>query len=402
MKKPDGCAGMGNPVNQDTSTVRTNIVQTGVTAKAFKALALLYAASPLNNQLGIKDWEEAAKAGWDAIKTAELYGYALLSAAEYKKNYAGADYTNESFWSWPVGDVRYNHQYPMSIVPWPISGPSGGTANGECPTQNCVDRFETRWGDPLNTQAERDAATALGHYNEQDPYVNRDPRLTIDIIYNQAPGMTGYLDGKAQMWTNSSTSYGELVDPTRGGYTKTGYYNRKRWGGGSIKNQVVVRWSDPNIRFGELYLDYAEAANEAYGPNSAAPGASMSAVDAINFVRTRIGQSPVLPAYTGSTDAFRPRIKNERVVELCFEHNHYFCDIRRWKDAPVAMAGPLIGVKIEKLTAPTAQYPTGFKYTRYPLEAARQSVWKPAMYYIPFDPNLMFKFKDFAPNTQWD
>ncbi len=49
--------------------------------------------------------------------------------------------------------------------------------DGESPTQNIVDRFETMWGDPLNTQADREAAAALGHYNEQDPYSNRDPRF---------------------------------------------------------------------------------------------------------------------------------------------------------------------------------------------------------------------------------
>ena len=55
--------------------------------------------------------------------------------------------------------------------------------------------FETKWGDPLNTQADRDAATALGHYNEQDPYANRDPRFYIDIIYNTAP-IPGYATAK--------------------------------------------------------------------------------------------------------------------------------------------------------------------------------------------------------------
>ena len=67
--------------------------------------------------------------------------------------------------------------------------------SGLCPTQGTVDMWETRWGDPLNTQADRDAATALGHYNEQDPFVNRDPRFYIDIIYNGAT-IPGYETAK--------------------------------------------------------------------------------------------------------------------------------------------------------------------------------------------------------------
>ncbi len=60
----------------------------GVTAKAYKARALLYAASPLNNrQDNIEDWKAAAVASWDAIKVAEQNGYALLTAADYTKNY---------------------------------------------------------------------------------------------------------------------------------------------------------------------------------------------------------------------------------------------------------------------------------------------------------------------------
>jgi hypothetical protein len=153
------------------------------------------------------------------------------------------------------------------------------------------------------------------------------------------------------------------------------------------------------MRLTELYLNYAEAANEAYGPNGMAPDATMSAVQAINFVRARIKQVDVLPQYTASKEIFRERIKNERNVELAYE-GHYYFDIRRWMDAPKAYAGPIIGVQIEKVATST-QYPTGYKYTRYQLEALRQSLWKDAMYYLPFNPEDNFKMKNFVPNEVW-
>ncbi len=92
--------------------------------------------------------------------------------------------------------------------------------------------------------------------------------------------------------------------------------------------------------------------------------------------------APVQAQFTTSKEAFRPRIKNERNVELSLE-GHYYYDIRRWKDAPVTMAGPLMGNMAEKVPV-SAEYPTGFKYTRLPLSDDRQSRWFDAKYYLPF------------------
>jgi hypothetical protein len=376
----------------------------GVAAKAFKARALLYAASPLNNEHGAKDWEEAATANWEAITIAIQNGYALQTAAKYKENYVGAQYTNEQLWGYDYGTWNEGNGNQQGIISSVFTGSVTNTWSGECPTQNFVDKFETKWGEPLNTQAERDAATAAGHYKEQDPYANRDPRFYIDIIYNQATNMVGWQNSKAQIWVDNTpgttTPYGEMVDTRFLGYTRTGYLSRKRWGEQSIKNKASKQITDPIIRLGELYLNYAEAANEAYGPKTAAPIAgAITAEAAINIMRTNIGQPVVLPQFTVSKDAFRPRIKNERNVELCFEGAYYF-DIRRWKDAPVAYAGPLMGVTIEKVPI-TTTYPTGFKYTRMALSADRQSNWKEAMYYLPFNTEDTYKMKNFVANEVW-
>lgn len=377
---------------------------TGVTAKAYKARALLYAASPLNNELGVKDWEEAAKANWEAIQLAEQYGYALLSAEDYKKNYVGSTYTNEQLWAWhygtlpPTGNNVINKKLFNGVF---TNSPTNNS--GINPTQGAVDMYETKWGDPLNTQADRDAATALDHYNEQDPFVNRDPRFYIDIIYNTAP-IPGY--GTAKIYTeviNGVVQGSELIPNTGfAGVTRTGYYLRKYWGGQSIKNPVSVLMSDPMIRLGELYLNYAEAANEAYGPNTPAPGASMTAVDAINKIRGRWSAdelAPVQARFTASTESFRPRVKNERNIELSFE-GHYYFDIRRWMDAPITMAGPLMGNIPEKVPV-SAAYPTGYRYSRKPLSDDRQSRWYDAKYYLPFMTEDYFKMKAFDPGQVW-
>ena len=84
-----------------------------------------------------------------------------------------------------------------------VFGASTGSNSGVCPTQNFVDKYETLNGEPLNTQADRDAATAAGHYNDQDPYTNRDPRLATDIITNQSPDQN-WSSNKAQIYYSVS------------------------------------------------------------------------------------------------------------------------------------------------------------------------------------------------------
>ena len=371
----------------------------GVAAKAMKGRALLYAASPLNNEQGAKDWEAAAVANWEAIKVAERFGYDLLPLADYKKNYIGTTYSNEQLWAWYAGTYAYNNG-SLAALNNGVFGASKTSFSGESPTQNTVDKFETKWGEPLNTAADRQAAIAAGHYKEQDPYANRDPRFYIDIIYNTAP-VPGY--GKAQIYyetVNGAAIYGQLLDQSYSGITKTGYYLRKTWGEQSVNNKTTPQYTDPIIRLGELYLNYAEAANEAYGPNGMAPGAGMTALQALNKIRKRAEMPEVLAAYTASKDALRDRIKNERTIELCFEGSHYYHDIRRWKDAPEVMTGTLIGMDVEKVPVSTT-YPTGFRYTRQPLAATRQVKWKEAMYYLPFNTDDTYKMSKFTPNVVW-
>jgi starch-binding outer membrane protein, SusD/RagB family len=373
----------------------------GVAAKAYKARALLYAASPLNNEKGIEDWKDAAKANWEAIEIAKQYGYELLTFEKYTDNYYGVPYTNEQLWGWYFSGFSLLRD--LSFMNGVFGGDQSGMS-GECPTQNFVDRFETKYGDPLTTQADRDAATAAGVYKEQDPYKNRDPRFYIDIIYNQADGIIGWTNNKAQIWqqtVNGKITYSELRNSAYAGVTQTGYYQRKRWAGQSVNNNFSINYTDPLIRLGELYLNYAEAANEAYGPAGADPSSTMTALQAVNLIRNRVGMPGVQAKFTATAADLRPRIKNERIIELSFE-GHYYHDIRRWKDAPTAYSSILTGVIADKQAAPTTAYPTGFIYTRYSLVSTRQVAWKDFMYYWPFDVNEMYKMKNFEPNPLWN
>lgn len=381
----------------------------GMAALGYKSRALLFRASPLNTDGSATDWSEAAVAAWQAIQVATTQGGAfLLPMANRYQNFWGATDTDETLWSYTFGNLSWSGGWPSTVTNCGFQalynglfGNSTGSNSGICPTQNFVDKYETLNGDPLNTQADRDAATAAGHYNEQDSYTNRDPRLAIDIITNQSPCQS-YTNNKAQIWYSVSggvVTWSELLNQQYLGITKTGYYMRKFWFNNSTKNQVSNILSDPLCRLAEIYLNYAEAANEAYGPNTAAPGATMTAVDAINFIRTRAGMPNVLAAYTGSKDAFRPRVKNERCVELSWE-GHYYNDIHRWKDLQTVMTSTLIGMDIEQIAA-SGTYAQMFRSTRKPLTQDRQVVWKPQMYYLPFNNADNLKMTKFVPNPVW-
>jgi len=379
----------------------------GVAAKAIKARALLFAASPLNNANGAKDWEEAAAANWEAIQLSRANKYDLLPMPQYADNYL-AKYSNEQLFAWFYGnDLTSASGNTQGLIGGALANKTSGHS-GECPSQNMVDKFETKWGESLVTPEDRAAATAAGHYNEQNPYVNRDPRFYNDIIYNQAPIVYSAYSNKAQIWyqidANGKTVWGEQRNEEKyQGCTHTGYYGKKVFGdmsGGNTSYKPYL--TDPIIRLGELYLNYAEAVNEAYGPNGTAPGANMTAVEAINVIRNRATLPPVDSKYTTTKEIFRDKIKLERTVELCFEGFHHFFDLRRWKDAPTVMSQPIMGINAEKVTV-SAEYPTGFKYTRYALPANRQPRWKDAMYYIPFDTDDYYKMKNFdtSLNPVW-
>lgn len=77
------------------------------------------------------------------------------------------------------------------------------------------------------------------------------------------------------------------------------------------------------IRYAEVLLTYAEAQNEAVGPDQ-------SVYDAINQLRRRPDiQMPDVPA--GLTkEEMREVIRRERRIELAFE-GLYYSDVKRWK-----------------------------------------------------------------------
>ena len=152
-------------------------------------------------------------------------------------------------------------------------------------------------------------STSSPLYNSSNPIANRDPRMGKTIYY-----------GSSVMLEN-----GFILSPQNLSTTGYGYY--KHITGTDAQNRMAgLDGSDwPLMRYAEVLLNFAEAANELEGPTS-------EVYNAINQIRARADvMMPPLPS--GLTQAqMRESIRHERRVELAFE-GFRFDDLKRWRIA---------------------------------------------------------------------
>lgn len=391
---------------------------TGVAALALKSRALLYRASPLSNTAEDKTyWEEAAEAAIEALKASKQYGYDLLPWSEYYNNfYSTNGYTNEHLWTWVLDGIKYNGLVFRTLLGSTMISMSD--QYGEFPTQNLVDLYDTADGDMLVTEEDRRKAEEKGTYNDKDPYANRDPRFAGNIFYNQRQITWSKVNSGEQpnkfncyytmengkeVYSTFAQGYGGKV-----GDTVTGYVARKRsgdWHAG--KPNPTFKLSESLFRMVELYLNYAEAANEAYGgPDGKSPSSDMTALEALNIVRRRVSEKLVLdkndPTVQGY-DAFKKRVQKERTVEFDQEGYHWYFDMRRWKIASEVMTKPLMGVRIKQVNKDATEYSERFEHELYELPENNQPNWHDEMYFWPFHKDDYFKFEifDTSLNPYW-
>ena len=224
-----------------------------------------------------------------------------------------------------VPNVRTWSEYQDAI---PQTLP-GSRINGFAPTQEWVNDYVM-----LNGKGILESGSG---YNENDPYVNRDPRLTYTIVYD------GY-----QWKQPDGTIYSIKIKPGSGtldeykgpgqNASATGYYLRK--------------WYDPYVpegtmnsglnlilmRYADVLLMYAEAKNELNQMNADVWNKT------VRVIRARAGftDASALNYQVGSD--LRNIIRRERRCELAMEGTRLF-DIRRWKTIETVMNGNPHGAK---------------------------------------------------------
>jgi len=200
---------------------------------------------------------------------------------------------------------------------------------GVGPTQEMVDAYFMANGKAINEPG--------SGYDPQNPYANREKRFYQSIVYDAT---WWYNDTIYTRQGIGSKNQIDLAD--RDDATNTGYYLRKR-----LNDKITLgadNWNNPGtsaqnyyyFRYAEVLLNYAEAQNEAAGPDA-------TVYAAIDDIRKRAN----LPGLTAglSQAEMRDAIRHERRVELAFEDKRYW-DLIRWKTAHIVLNQPVHGIAI--------------------------------------------------------
>lgn len=310
----------------------------GKVAEAIKAQVALLAASPaFRAQSGI---------------TSDVAATYCAAVLQHIKGTDGLD---------PKGHVWYNEDTGLTIpeIMWrgdrqksadeeKANRPPSLDCNGQVnPSQNLVDAFPMLNGYPISD--------SRSNYNPQDPYTNRDPRLDLYIIHHGSTFMGKEIMTAVNVPNDKGLTLDNLFS-TDERSTITGYYMSKL-----LRDDVAIDKDKttpsfhvyPRIRYTELFLDFAEAANDAWGPDDDPKGFGFTAYSIIKAIRERAGvaKDPITGTfndlYLEECKADKAKmtqlIRNERRIELCFE-NMRFWDLRRWQ---MPLNEPIMGMRIE-------------------------------------------------------
>lgn len=301
------------PVNTAVPAASLGMITSGA-ALALKARVELYQS----------DWQAVAGICDTLINTATYGSYALVS--NYSNIFSPSNEHNS--------EVILDEEYVPLVRTYadlfdfiPIS--AGARDNALAPTQELVNDYLMTNGDTIT-----DAASG---YDINNPYANRDPRMTATLVYNDYVWTNP--DGSTQVIyikpgsDPSSAALNEYV-PNGGFSSPTGYYYRKYFdptaaaGEASGLDLILIRYAD-------ILLMYAEAENELGQMNQAIWDQTIGAL------RIRAGfTDPNATTFNAAWNqsALRSIIRRERRCELALEGLRVF-DIRRWKTAEIVLNG---------------------------------------------------------------
>ncbi|MCD8044545.1 MAG: RagB/SusD family nutrient uptake outer membrane protein [Tannerellaceae bacterium] len=352
----------------------------GRIAEAIRVQAALLAASPAYSSGTTVSWEDVAN--YAAIVLDRIDGVGGLDPD------GGIWYTKDQIESlgsglnkaeilWR-GNIGQNNELESDNFPPTLYGK--GRVN---PTQNLVNAFPMANGYPITD-------TQNSGYKATDPYADRDPRLANYIVVNgsvQGPSNTTIITGSYGTDNNAINRENELS-------TRTGYYLRKLLRSDANPDPQfnnTQKHFTKYIRYTEIFLAYAEAANEAWGPTGSGSN-SYSAYDVIKAIRQRAlvgvdNGDPYLESVKTDKDKMRELIRNERRLELCFE-NIRFWDLRRWQEDLNETAR---GVEI-------TQNGSTLSYSFFDVEVRE---YKDYMYHGPIPYSELLKYSELEQNKGW-
>ena len=265
----------------------------------------------------------------------------------------------------------------------------GGNGNGGYIYHDLVELFPMKDGKSVG-KSEKYA------YDPLNPAEGRDPRFANTVVWNGTK-MKSAGDNNHIVYTYRGP--GATTDAIYAG-TPTGYYIRKMSHRGLAGNWFVgTSQAFDLIRYAEILLNYAEAANEYYGPDheDVLGGQVVSPYEVLKLLRKRAGIEPGDDGMYGikqnmTYDEMKEAIRLERRIELAFE-GHRFFDVRRW----------MIADKTDN------QMMHGFEITRDAngnetgrVVAVRQHTFRQAMYFFPIPYKETVKSDDLLQNPYYE
>ena len=372
-----------------------NLVSARV-AKAVKAQVALLAASPaFKDQSGVTAEQAATICADVLVDIGGLNGFDPTGNTWYK-NKAKLDPSASEMPEilWRADRSNDNNQekenYPPTLY-------GNGRVN---PSQNLVDAFPMRNGRPITD--------AKSGYDAQNPYANRDPRLDNYIIYHGSTFAKSVISTGVNIPNADDETDDNLNSIERS--TRTGYYLRKLLREDASPNpssNATQYHIYPRIRYTEIFLAYAELANEAWGPKGVIPGGLLtcSAYDIIKAIRQRAGigtdeygraldeGDTYLEECAADKGKMRELIRNERRLELCFE-NKRFWDLRRWQ---MPINEGVKGIKIERVNPESKESPLKYSF----IDVEERKYDSSYQWYGPIPKGEVLKWSNLLQNKGW-
>jgi len=307
---------------------------TKVAALGYLGKNYLYAGSPLMNR------SSTGNAGYDAEyckKAADAFAELLKLVDSHATWIKLVDFSHYSDLFYTNGG-NFIPGYPEAIFQNPVYsswfagcpwGPSSIFGEGNIgggyvsPNARFVENYGMSNGLPINDPA--------SGYDPADPWANRDPRFYHDIVTdgNQIIKGSAPADKEKYRYANLSNG-GYSRDNTSIG--RTGYLLKKLtpMTANNIDNFPNNYLHLSYMRLADVYLMYAEAVLQGYGSATSTGPAYLSPEAAVNKIRDRCGAGEVGPQYVADKDKFMGEIIRERAMELGFEEEIRYNDLRRW------------------------------------------------------------------------
>ncbi|GAA4312390.1 RagB/SusD family nutrient uptake outer membrane protein [Compostibacter hankyongensis] len=286
---------------------------------ALKSEILLYAASKTHNPaMDPSKWKQAADAARAVIDLDQYSLKSVNSYEDYAKIFISSANNPEIILARPYDPVVLESNW---VDLYNLPNGYGGWG-GNCPTQQFVDQFQMDNG--------RDISDPSSGYDDQRPYTGRELRFYADIVYNGRK----YRGREVEFWTPGGLDSKD--GPTGWNVTPTGYTLYK-FMNESIDFQVSPAPTPYVIfRLAEIYLNYAEAEYHL--------GNEEVAREFVNKIRTRVK----LPGIRSSGNRLLQDIRHERTIELAFEKDSRWNDLRRWGILEQTASQDYIAMQISK------------------------------------------------------